>query len=147
MGIDRRKFLKGMGSLALFSIVPSKVLGGPNHIAPSDQLTKGIIGVGGIGRSSYHFTSNEQCRLVSVCDVDKNHLQKAVDLGKKKFNETLQTYHDFRDLIKDSNVVIVQIAWLAIKSNHLGCYRFHMEILLGRKGKSCSGTSPGRIGL
>ena len=61
MGIDRRKFLKGMGSLALFSIVPSKVLGGPNHIAPSDQLTKGIIGVGGIGRSSYHFTSNEQC--------------------------------------------------------------------------------------
>ena len=38
MGIDRRKFLKGMGSLALFSIVPSKVLGGPNHIAPSDQL-------------------------------------------------------------------------------------------------------------
>ena len=88
MGIDRRKFLKGMGSLALFSIVPSKVLGGPNHIAPSDQLTKGIIGVGGIGRSSYHFTSNEQCRLVSVCDVDKNHLQKAVDLGKKKFNET-----------------------------------------------------------
>ena len=66
MGIDRRKFLKGMGSLALFSIVPSKVLGGPNHIAPSDQLTKGIIGVGGIGRSSYHFTSNEQCRLVSV---------------------------------------------------------------------------------
>ena len=110
MGIDRRKFLKGMGSLALFSIVPSKVLGGPNHIAPSDQLTKGIIGVGGIGRSSYHFTSNEQCRLVSVCDVDKNHLQKAVDLGKKKFNETLQTYHDFRDLIKDSNVDIVHIA-------------------------------------
>ena len=90
MGIDRRKFLKGMGSLALFSIVPSKVLGGPNHIAPSDQLTKGIIGVGGIGRSSYHFTSNEQCRLVSVCDVDKNHLQKAVDLGKKKFNETFR---------------------------------------------------------
>lgn len=223
--LTEENFLKGMGSLALFSIVPSKVLGGPNHIAPSDQLTKGIIGVGGIGRSSYHFTSNEQCRLVSVCDVDKNHLQKAVDLGKKKFNETLQTYHDFRDLIKDSNVDIVhiatpphwhglmaieaakagkdiwcekpmtrtigegkrlmeavkqnnrifrlntwfrfkdnfyglgttveplkktgrqRIAWLAIKSNHLGCYRFHMEILLGRKGKSCSGTSPGRIGL
>lgn len=45
-----------------------------------------------------------------MCDVDKNHLQKAVDLGKKKFNETLQTYHDFRDLIKDSNVDIVHIA-------------------------------------
>ena len=100
MGINRRDFLKGASSLALFSIVPSKVLGGPNHVAPSDQLTKGIIGVGGIGRSSYHFTSDERCRLVSVCDVDKNHVQKAVDLAKKKFNETVQTYHDFRDLIK-----------------------------------------------
>ena len=59
MGINRRDFLKGASSLALFSIVPSKVLGGPNHVAPSDQLTKGIIGVGGIGRSSYHFTSDE----------------------------------------------------------------------------------------
>ncbi len=41
--LTEENFLKGMGSLALFSIVPSKVLGGPNHIAPSDQLTKGII--------------------------------------------------------------------------------------------------------
>ena len=88
MGTNRRDFLKTMGGIGLFSIVPAKVLGGPKHIAPSDQLTKGIIGVGGIGRSSYHFTSDEKCRLVSVCDVDKNHLQKAVDLGKKKFNET-----------------------------------------------------------
>ena len=110
MGTNRRDFLKATGGLALFSIVPSKVLGGPNHIAPSDQLTKGIIGVGGIGRSSYHFTSNDECRLVSVCDVDKNHLQKAVDLAKKKFNEEVQTYHDFRDLIKDPNVDIVHIA-------------------------------------
>ena len=110
MGINRRDFLKGASSLALFSIVPSKVLGGPNHVAPSDQLTKGIIGVGGIGRSSYHFTSDERCRLVAVCDVDSNHVQKAVDLAKKKFNETVQTYHDFRDLVKDPNVDVVHIA-------------------------------------
>ena len=70
MGTNRRDFLKTMGGIGLFSIVPAKVLGGPKHIAPSDQLTKGIIGVGGIGRSSYHFTSDEKCRLVSVCDVD-----------------------------------------------------------------------------
>ena len=52
MGTNRRDFLKTMGGIGLFSIVPAKVLGGPKHIAPSDQLTKGIIGVGGIGRSS-----------------------------------------------------------------------------------------------
>ena len=58
------------------------MLGGPKHVAPSDQLTKGIIGVGGIGKSSYHFTSTKECRLVAVCDVDSKHLQSALDLGK-----------------------------------------------------------------
>ena len=110
MGINRRNFLKTAGGLALLTIVPSRVLGGPKHVAPSDQLTKGIIGTGGIGRSSYHFTSDEQCRLVALCDVDKNHLASAVELGKQKFGQKLQTYHFYRDLINDPNVDIVHIA-------------------------------------
>ena len=110
MSIDRRHFLKVGGAAALFTLVPRKVLGGPGYVAPSDQLTKGIIGVGGIGRSSYHFTSDEACRLVAVCDVDSDHLQKAVEMGKQKFKTTLQTYHNYRDLIHDPNVDIVHIA-------------------------------------
>ena len=62
--------------MALLTIVPRQVLGGPKFTAPSDQLTKGIIGVGGIGKSSYHFTSNKDCRLVAVCDVDRKHLKR-----------------------------------------------------------------------
>lgn len=110
MSIDRRHFLKVGGAAALFTLVPRKVLGGPGYVAPSDQLTKGIIGVGGIGRSSYHFTSDEACRLVAVCDVDSDHLQKVVEMGKQKFKTTLQTYHNYRDLIHDPNVDIVHIA-------------------------------------
>ena len=91
---NRRDFLKKAGGLALLTIVPRSVLGGTKFVAPSDQLTKGIIGVGGIGKSSYHFTSNDACRLVAVCDVDSKHLQSALDLGKKRFNETLQSYRD-----------------------------------------------------
>jgi hypothetical protein len=48
MGTNRRTFLKTMGSIGLFTIVPRYVLGGNNYIPPSDQLTKGIIGVGGV---------------------------------------------------------------------------------------------------
>lgn len=107
---NRRTFLKTMGAMGLFTIVPRKVLGGKGYIPPSDQLTKGIIGVGGIGRSNYHFNSSDACRLISVCDVDKKHLQKALDLGKSKLNEELTPYHDFRDLIKDPNLDIVHIA-------------------------------------
>ena len=110
MSINRRNFIKLLGGATLLTVVPRRVLGGPNHVAPSDQLTKGIIGVGGIGKSKYHFTSDERCRLVAVCDVDRRHLRSAVELGHKKFNETLQAYEDYRDLIADPNVDIVHIA-------------------------------------
>ena len=48
MSINRRNFIKLLGGATLLTVVPRRVLGGPNHVAPSDQLTKGIIGVGGI---------------------------------------------------------------------------------------------------
>ena len=118
MKASRRTFLKTVGGIGLFSIVPRNVLGGNGFVAPSDQLTKGIIGVGGIGRSSYHFTSSKECRLVSVCDVDNNHLQSAVKAAKERFGEDVKAYHDFRELITDPNVDVVHIAtpphWHAI---------------------------------
>ena len=110
MGINRRDFLKSLGGAALLTIVPRNVLGGPDHIAPSDQLTKGIIGTGGIGRSSYHFTSNDACRLVALCDVDNNHLTQAQNMAKQRFGQECATYHYYRDLINDANVDIVHIA-------------------------------------
>ena len=45
---------------------------GNGFIAPSDQLTKGIIGTGGMGRGHVDYAGT---RLVAVCDVDKNHLE------------------------------------------------------------------------
>lgn len=115
MDNSRRSFLKkaGLGAAA-FTILPRNVfgkMGGDNNfVAPSDQLTKGLIGCGGIGRSSNHFTSDERCRLVALCDVDSSHLAKARDLAKKKFDATMTEYHDFRELIHDPNVDIVHIA-------------------------------------
>ena len=49
MSINRRNFIKLLGGATLLTVVPRRVLGGPNHVAPSDQLTKGIIGVGASG--------------------------------------------------------------------------------------------------
>lgn len=108
--MKRKEFLTAMGGFALFSIVPSKVLGGERHIAPSDQLTKGIIGVGGIGRSSLHFTNDESCRLTAICDVDSKHLDAARLQAKDQLGIEVKTYHNYRDLINDPNVDIVHIA-------------------------------------
>lgn len=99
---NRRQFLKSVGGLALFTIVPRNVLG-RGFIAPSDELTKGIIGVGSMGRGHIRY---DNTRVVALCDVDKSHLNQAAVMVKDKIN----LYHDFRDLILDKNVDIVHIA-------------------------------------
>lgn len=102
MRTNRRDFLKTLGGIAAFTIVPRHVLG-QGYIAPSDQLTKGIIGTGGMGRGHVNYGGT---RLVAVCDVDKKHLE----LGKQLVSDKIAAYHDFRDLILDPNVDIVHIA-------------------------------------
>ena len=108
--MDRRHFIQTLGAAGLFTIIPRKVLGGKGFIAPSDQLTKAIIGVGGIGRSSSHFSTSEACRLLAVCDVDKKHLQSAVDAAKTQLNTDVKAFDDWRELIHRSGADIIHIA-------------------------------------
>ena len=49
MSLNRRKFLKTLGGTIALTIIPRHVMGN-GFIAPSDQLTKGIIGTGNMGR-------------------------------------------------------------------------------------------------
>ncbi len=102
MKTNRRSFLKTAGALSLFTVIPRHVMG-RGFIPPSDQLTKGIIGVGGMGRGHFNYDGT---RLVAICDVDTNHLAIAAEKAKDKVSQ----YADFRDLIMDKNVDIVHIA-------------------------------------
>ncbi|MDH3069788.1 Gfo/Idh/MocA family oxidoreductase [Akkermansia sp. N21169] len=114
MNNNRRSFIKKAAiGAAAFTILPRHVLGamgGDKYIGPNDQLTRAIIGVGGIGTGPLHMTSDQTCRLVGVCDVDSNHLKNGVNMAKQKFNQQVKAYHDFRELIHDPNVDIVHIA-------------------------------------
>lgn len=103
MAINRKDFLKVAGGAALFTIIPRQVLGGAGFVAPSDQLTKGIIGVGGMGRGHYDYANT---RLVAVCDVDSKRLADGVKAAPGK----VEAYSDYRKLIADPNVDIVHIA-------------------------------------
>ncbi len=101
---NRRDFLKSSVAVAAgMMLVPRHVLGGPGFTAPSDQLTKGIIGVGGMGRGHIPY---EGTKVVAICDVDKSHLE----LAKSQINNSVQTYHDYRELLLRPDIDIVHIA-------------------------------------
>jgi len=100
---SRRRFIKNAAAVAAgIYIVPRHVLG-RGFIAPSDQLTKGIVGVGGMGRGHIPYAGT---RVVAICDVDKNHLAQAA----KMIGSGVKTFHDHRELIALSEVDIVHIA-------------------------------------
>ena len=101
--MDRRKFIKkGATTITAFTIVPAWVLGGKNHIAPSDQLTKAIIGLGmGLAHIDYEGT-----RLVAICDVDSNRIER----GKERISYPVKVYHDYRELLLNPDIDIVHIA-------------------------------------
>lgn len=102
--MERRDFLKkSVLGLAAFTIVPRHVLGGPGFIAPSDQITKAIIGVGGIGYG-HHF--EREGRLVAVCDVDQQHLDRAM----QKAGGGVKGYRDFREVLLQKDVDVVHVA-------------------------------------
>lgn len=100
---SRRKFIKNtLGAVAAFTIVPRHVLG-RGYIAPSDTLTKGIIGVGSMGRGHFDYAGT---KVVAICDVDKRHIQQA--LGT--LDKGVKSFADYRELISLPEVDIVHIA-------------------------------------
>src|SRR6266404_2643507 len=71
--INRRKFVEMTAASAIgFTILPRHVLGGKNHVAPSDKIALAYIGAGTQGiRELLPLLANEQFRVVAVCDPNK----------------------------------------------------------------------------
>lgn len=101
---SRRRFLKGaLIAGAGFTIIPRHVLGGNGFLPPSDQLTKAIIGVGGMGRGHIPY---EGTRVVAICDADTEHLA----LAQSQIDYKVKHFHDFREVCQLPEVDIVHIA-------------------------------------
>ena len=71
MNASRREFLKGAAAVGAFNIIPARVLWGAT--APSNQLTRALIGFGGIAHSNNHL-GYKGSRLVGLCDPDQLHV-------------------------------------------------------------------------
>lgn len=102
-GLHRRDFVKKtLAVTAGISIIPRHVMGGTNFLAPSDQLTKAVIGVGGMGQG--HLTY-EGTKLLAICDADGHHLANTL----KKVGNDVKGYRDFREVLQRPDIDIVHI--------------------------------------
>tara|TARA_R110002020_G_scaffold137434_2_gene306613 strand:+ start:146718 stop:147986 length:1269 start_codon:yes stop_codon:yes gene_type:complete len=101
---SRRDFVKrSLVAAAGISIIPRHVMGGPSFIAPSDQLTKAVIGVGGMGQGHLEY---EGTKLLAICDADAEHLSTTL----QKVGNGVKGYRDFREVLQRPDVDIVHIA-------------------------------------
>ena len=72
--ISRRKFIGNTAmATAAFTVLPSNVIGGLGHKAPSDKLNIVGVGVGGRGNGVLNAMKSEN--IIGVCDVDWRYSQ------------------------------------------------------------------------
>ncbi|MEK7767033.1 MAG: Gfo/Idh/MocA family oxidoreductase, partial [bacterium] len=107
--ITRRAFLRAAGGVALFSIVPARVVAGlkRGRRPPSETVTRGVIGTGGMGMS--HVTEHkagETPETLAVCDVDRDHLAS----GLKKAGPACTGYSDFRRVLERKDLDVIHVA-------------------------------------
>ncbi|MFQ5631644.1 MAG: Gfo/Idh/MocA family oxidoreductase [bacterium] len=101
--MNRRTFIKStLAATGAFTIVPRHVLGGAGYTPPSDQLTRAVIGVGGMGRVHLRYPG---AKLLAVCDVDALHLKEALEIGGKD----VKGYKDLREVLERKDLDIVHI--------------------------------------
>ncbi len=103
---SRREFLKTAMATAGFSIVPARVLFGDG--APSNQLTRALIGFGGIAHSANHLPY-QGSRLIGLCDPDQLHVAEGLKCAEEKGWGKVKAYKDFIELLADKDVDIVHI--------------------------------------
>ncbi len=118
---SRRKFIGGLTLAAAgITIVPRHVLGGKGFIAPSDQVTVGLIGAGGKGRqNASKLLELDNVRITAIADpaaywdlsgfyykskAGRGPVKEMIEAhygGNFKLNE----YHDFREMLtKESGI-------------------------------------------
>ena len=92
---SRREFIRtSIAGIGALTILPSTVIAGLGHRAPSDKLNIAAVGIGGIGYQNLINIESEN--IVALCDVDW-------DYGQKSFRRwsNASKYKDFRVMLEN----------------------------------------------
>ena len=112
-GIPRRGFLKAAlmaGAAPVF--VPSRALGRGGWTAPSSRVTIGCVGAGDhfLGRNLALMRNMKDVQLVSVCDVDSERQDKALEEMEKIYGKGIKADGDFRNIISMDNTDAIMVS-------------------------------------
>ena len=102
--INRRKFVGSAAAASLaFTVVPSNVLGGNGHVAPSDKLTIGYIGCGTQGlREMVPLLENEAVQIVDEDDdFDEDGFLKSE--VKQEYEDKFADMESLADTVADDD--------------------------------------------
>ena len=106
MQMTRRELLKASAAFGAFNIIPSKVLWGAE--APSNQLTRALIGFGCIAHSENHLPFKGS-RLVGLTDCYAPRVEAGLAAAEKAGFGKIKAFRNFVELINDPGVDIVHI--------------------------------------
>ena len=117
MKTNRREFLKAAGAFGAFNLIPARVLWGAT--APSNQLTRALIGFGVIAHSENHLPYRGS-RLVGLCDPFDYRVQQGLKCAEAAGWGKIKGYKNFLELLADPGVDIVHICtpphWHGVQS-------------------------------
>ena len=107
LGVNRRQFLRGASAgVALFHILPGRVMAGVKTLSPNEKLNVAGIGIGGQGGGDIDAVAGEGQNLVALCDVDEKY-------AAKKFAQypKARQFKDFRVMLdqmdKEIDAVVI----------------------------------------
>ncbi len=111
--LSRRRFLAATGAaLAAPTFIPASVLGADDRAPASERVTLGVLGWGMQGPANTNeFLHLKDCQVVAACDLDKNHLQQALDKINGHYgNKDCKPYQDYREMMARTDIDAVMLA-------------------------------------
>jgi predicted dehydrogenase len=116
---SRRDFIRSTSAAAITApfIINSSVLAGSGKTAPSDKISMGLIGCGGLGKANLKAASAHPDVVVSAaCDVWQERLDFVLDQHKS----TCRGYTDYRELLRheglDAVIIATPAQWHALQA-------------------------------
>ena len=104
--VSRRNFLKRAGGCAAFTIIPAHVI--RSETAPSNQLTRALLGFGGIAQSDAHL-GFKGTRLIALCDPDGKRVEDGIKKAEEHGYGKVFACRDFREILAMPDVDIAHI--------------------------------------